>query len=37
MMAVQLPRVNLPDRQESLLTRETLVILNMFLHERIVF
>ena len=37
MMAIQLPRVNLPDRQESLLTRESLVILNILLHERIVF
>ena len=36
MMAIQLPRVNLPDRQESLLTRKNLVILNMLLHERIV-
>lgn len=36
-MAIQLPRVNLPDRQESLLTRESLVILNILLHERIVF
>ena len=35
-MAIQLPRVNLPDRQESLLTRKSLVILNMLLHERIV-
>lgn len=35
-MAIQLPRVNLPDRQESLLTRESLVILNMLLHEVIV-
>lgn len=36
-MAIQLPRVNLPDRQESLLTRESLVIPNMLLHESIVF
>ena len=36
-MAIQLPRVNLPDRRESLLTKESLVIPNMFLHERIVF
>ena len=35
-MAIQLPRVNLPDRQESLLTRESLVILSMLLHEWIV-
>ena len=36
MMAIQLPRVKLPDRQESLLTRKSLVILNMLLHETIV-
>ena len=36
-MAIQLPRVNLPDRQESLLTRKSLVILiDMLVHERIV-
>ena len=35
-MAIQLPRVNLPDRQESLLTRKSLVILNMLLHGAII-
>lgn len=33
MTAIQLPRVNVPDRQESLITSESLVILNMLLHE----
>ena len=37
MMAIQLPRVNLPYRHERLLTKESLIIPNMLLHEGILF